>query len=399
MGFFKSLISELKSDLKSEVRSEAKSLTREAIKDVKEALKPKDKQQQIVKEDTKPTPQVNLDELSGDDKVFGKSIDEYREIFQDLSNRHCNDLAGIYADPVYQNLDAETKEYINRVYMPALEESIKTGVEAHQELNSKMEDKVNNAQAMYDEAKKDGVVSAEEEIALNKEAMKVFGETFNAVGEMAPKYLEKAGNIAQDLSARVENEDVADALNGLGDKFKDDNYQNQTKDSLVGVSNSYSRLADVSDKMIDSSGIVDDAVRTTQTQMNEMQKNLEQAADAVDMSKQDIKNAFDQGANMSSEQVNSNAVNEMKNLKNIASSGASEEEIKDATKKMLNASLNTFGNLFKGDEQKKDTYTVSFYSLKSFTISSFKSLLSQKFLICILCTLAMMFDGNFLTIV
>ena len=346
MGFLKSLFNEIKGDLKSEVRSEARSLTRETIRDVKEALKPKKDEDKSVQQPSG-FKNASSGELSKDDKVFGKNIDEYREIFQNLSNKHGGDIAGIYNDPEYQKLDAETKEYLNRVYMPTVEQSVKTVAEAGEEYSSKMDGKTDKVQAMYDEARKDGVVTTEEQNAIDKEAMKVMGEAFQTMGEMTPKYMEKAGNIAQDLSGRVENEQVANAFGDLGDKFKDSAKQNETKDTIIEYSKSYDKLANMSDSLVKSSETIDEVTQNVQVKSQEMQENLETAANAVGMDNQDIKNAFDKGGDMSAQQATDNTVNEMNNAINLAKNGGSEEEIKDAAKKTLESTLNTFGSLFK----------------------------------------------------
>ena len=405
-SFFKGLLEELKddikSDLRSEIRSETKNLTHDTIDGVKDMLHPKKKeivngnttiqpavqqpvqqqmvqpvqqqmvqpvQQQIVQpmqqqmvqpmqqqmvQPVQPVVQQPVQsapiELSRDDKVFGKSIDEYREIFQRLTKKHGEDIAGIYADPEYQRLDAETKEYINRVYMPTIEQTAKAAAEFENEYQTQMGARVDGVQAMLDNAKSDGELTVEEQNAVDKEAMKVVGEAIETMGNMAPKYLEKAGDIAQDLSGRIENKQLAGAIGDLGNTLKSDETQQVTKNSAIEYSKSFGQLANMGETMAQAPEAVATTVQYGQEKMQEMNDNLHVAVEAVGMSQNDIDDAYNKGAEMSIEQATNNAMAEMGKLGQLTQTGGTEEEIKDATRKTLEASLSSFGALFKGDE-------------------------------------------------
>lgn len=366
-SFLNSLFDEIKYDLKNEIRSETRNLTKDTIDGVKDMLHSKKQDassnaattqqpavlqtvqqpiQQPQAEQVVQQPTSNI-ELSKDDKVFGKSIDEYREIFQGLTKKHGDDIAGIYADPDYQKLDAETKEYINRVYMPTIEQSVKVVVEAENEYQSKMGDRVEGVQAMLDNAQSDGKLTVEEQNAVDKEAMKVVGEAIETMGNMAPKYLDKAGDIAKDLSGRIENKELADAVGSLGETLSSPETQQVTKDSAIEYSKSFGKLAEMGDTMAKAPSAVDETVKFGQEKMQEANNDLHGAAETVGMTQEDIDNAYNKGAEMSVDQATNNTLMEMGKLGQLTKNGGSEEEIKDATKATLESALTTFGSLFK----------------------------------------------------
>ena len=342
-SFFKSLLDEIKSDLKSEIRSETKSFTQDAIKDVKDALKPK-KEETVSPQEIKK--QVN-EELH-DDKVFGKTIDEYKEIFQRLREKHGDNIPAIYADEEYQKLDAETKEYINRVYFPTIESAVKTTGEAFNELGDATKDRAAQAQEKYDAYNKDGVISEEEQADLIKEGMQVYANEMNELGNIAPKYLDKFGDMAKDLSEKIENEDVKQAVSNLGDEFKSSEYQNQTKENLTNYASKTDSLSSLPDKLSDSKVSVNNTVSQVASEATLMQQNLKTTASQVGMSASDVKNAFEEGKTIDSSSAANQSARDIKTLTEAAKNDPSKAE--ELTKQSLENALKTFGSLFGGDK-------------------------------------------------
>ena len=285
--------------------------------------------------------------IDPNEKFLGKTVDEYREIFQSLKNKHGEDVAGIINDPEFQQLDADSKEYLNRVYMPTIQSTAETLTEAHKELANSMEGAGNDAQALYDKYNKDGVITPEEENELNKVALSVIGQEFNNMGAIAPKYMDKFGDMANDLSGRVENKELAGEFQKLGNAFKNSEYQSEVQNEFSNMKDAYKNLEDLPEKVSNMENIVNDSMINYKENAQKMQNDVKVAAEAVGMTQEDVKNSINEGANLDANTVANQTQNSIAKLQEVAQTG-NEEEIKDATKETLDSALKTFGSLFGG---------------------------------------------------
>ena len=395
MGSFVSeLFDEIKSDLKQEIRTETKGLTKDAIREVKNSFKGDNQAQQtqasapvqnngvqdvnnqVVNTVQQPinSSQINNQpqtvdaqpiqsneqqstvnniqqsvDVAHDDKVFGKSIDEYREIFQSLNKKHRGNIVEIYNDPDYQKLDAETKEYINRVYIPTIEQSVEVGKEATNEFADNMKEDIQKVENLQNEVNKDGVVTNEEEQQMTTQGMEVAANMMGVAGDMAPKYMDKAGTIISDLASRVENKNISATMDEIGNNLKDAQNQIEIREKMQELQGAQESAPKIINAMNGTSESINSGIAQFNENKEQMQQNFETAANSVGMTGEDVRNSFAEGTQMSTEEASNEAKEKSAALNEAAKTG-SEEEIVQASKESLESTIKMFGSLFGGHE-------------------------------------------------
>ena len=395
MGSFVSeLFDEIKSDLKQEIRTETKGLTKDAIREVKNSFKAdnqaqqnqaaapatnngvQDANNQVVntvqqpinnsqinnqpqtvdaqpiqnneQQSTVNNVQQNID-VAHDDKVFGKSIDEYREIFQSLNKKHRGNIVEFYNDPDYQKLDAETKEYINRVYIPTIEQSVEVAKEATNEFADNMKEDIQRVENLQNEVNKDGVVTNEEEQQMTTQGMEVAANMMGVAGDMAPKYMDKAGTIISDLASRVENKNVSATMDEIGNNLKDAKNQIEIREKMQELQGAQESAPKIISAMSGTSESINSGIAQFNEKKEQMEQNFETAANSVGMTGEDIRNAFTEGTKMSTEEASNEAKEKSAALNEAAKTGT-EEEIVQASKESLDSTIKMFGSLFGGHD-------------------------------------------------
>ena len=356
--FFKSLFSEIKSDLKSEIRTESRGVTRDAVKGIKGIFKKKKdtpaqpvQQPQMIQQPVQQPvqPQKSKEELYTElqqERLLGKDFDEWNDTFERLARKYGNDMEAAFNDEEFKAMQQDAKEYYERVYMPAFQSALKVSMEEANKLNQVTKDRMETTQQHFEEYNKDGVITEEENNKMTVEGMQVFGENFKDIGEMAPEYMGKLGDVARDLSTKIGNENLAKSTSEFADKLQSSDKQQEIRDKLVNYGQAN---VDASQKLENyaNASIPTESLNET---ANNIEGNFKEAADAVGMTGEDINQAIEEGKETSSKKAVEENLKKTANFKKLAESGASEEELKEAAKDSLASTVKAFASMFGGDD-------------------------------------------------
>ena len=363
-SFMKEILGDIKRDIRSDLRTEARSATRDIIKGIKDAIKPsKDAkgnsnttsqnpatgvQSQTVQPQTvQPQTGTFSEEEVLHDKVFGVEVGETKDIMERLVLKYNGDIAKIQEDPEYQNLSNEVKEYLLKVYYPAIKQGFELAQKNVEDLNQRTaadrEATANRMQDIYNKYGEDeGQIKATEEyygnMARNVEQFK----------EVTPDLMKQAGNIVGDIASKMENKEIKETVSKLSDTLKDDGAIDEAVGKFDDLKKGFENMSDMGAKIENMQQGVEQYTDIQKAGLELMKNDAETIKDATGMTDSDVTAAYNSGKGVDS----SSAADELiktasSDLKNINT----EEGAIQATKDIFSGALKTFGSMFENDDK------------------------------------------------